>query len=173
VATIALGLGANAAIFSMVDGVLLKSAGYPEPERIVRVWEKHPQGSRNVISPANYLDWSRQSKSFEAIAANTAGSLSYTGSGEPRSLTVGFVSAPYSESSASRRRWPHLRGRRRSARRPEGGGAHPSPVDELFAGDRGAVGRTMLLNGEPYTVIGVLRGPATSTGGGTTSGSRW
>jgi len=70
VATIALGLGANAAIFSMVDGVLIKSAGYPEPERIVRLWEKHPHaGERNVISPANYLDWSRQSKSLAAMAA--------------------------------------------------------------------------------------------------------
>ena len=44
VSTIALGLGANAAIFSLVDGVLLKSAGYPEPERLVRLWERHPQG---------------------------------------------------------------------------------------------------------------------------------
>ena len=159
VATIALGLGANAAIFSMVDGVLLKSAGYPEPERIVRVWEKHPQGSRNVISPANYLDWSRQSKSFEAIAANTAGSLSYTGSGEPRSLTVGFVSAPYFRVFGVQAALG-----RTFADDEDRPGAQKVVVlthrlwMNLFAGDRGAVGRTMLLNGEPYTVIGVLPG---------------
>jgi hypothetical protein len=57
VSTIALGLGANAAIFSMVDGVLLKGAGYPEPERIVRLWEKPPHRERNVLSAANYIDW--------------------------------------------------------------------------------------------------------------------
>ena len=56
--TIALGLGANAAIFSLVDGVLLKAFTYPEPERIVQLWEKPPRGLRNGISGANYIDWS-------------------------------------------------------------------------------------------------------------------
>jgi putative ABC transport system permease protein len=74
---------------------LLKGAGYPEPERIVRLWEKHPMGGRNVISAANYIDWTRQSKSFDAMAAATGGSMSYTGGGEPRSLRVGFVLASY------------------------------------------------------------------------------
>jgi putative ABC transport system permease protein len=55
VLTIALGLGANAAIFSLVDGVLLKSMGYPEPERIVQLWEKPPRGTRNGIAAANYI----------------------------------------------------------------------------------------------------------------------
>ncbi len=59
VLTIALGLGANAAIFSLVDGVLLKSTGYPEPERIVQLWEKPPRGTRNGIAAANYIDWAR------------------------------------------------------------------------------------------------------------------
>src|SRR6478752_7026113 len=79
VSTIALGLGANAAIFSLVDGVLLKSAGYPEPERIVELWEKPPHHTRNGLAAANYLDWSRQSQSFEAMAAKTGGTMSYTG----------------------------------------------------------------------------------------------
>src|SRR6185369_11642057 len=95
VLTIALGLGANAAIFSLVDGVLLKAAGYPEPERIVQLWEKPPGRMRNGISGANYVDWARQSQSFEAMAAQTGGSLSLTGHGEPRSLRARFVSAPY------------------------------------------------------------------------------
>src|SRR6266545_7514264 len=71
VLTIALGLGANAAIFSMVDGVLLKSLGYAEPERIVQLWEKPPGSMRNGIAAANYIDWAKQSTSFEAIAAQT------------------------------------------------------------------------------------------------------
>ena len=102
--TIALGLGANAAIFSLVDGVLLKSFSYPEPERIVQLWEKPPRGLRNGISAANYIDWTRQSQSFEAMAAQTGAAMSYaassaTGStgGEPRLLRVAVVSAPYFE----------------------------------------------------------------------------
>src|SRR6187431_2841768 len=81
VLTVALGLGANAAIFSLVDGVLLKSVGYPEPERIVQLWEKPPRGLRNGISGANYIDWSRQAQSFEAMAAQTGATMSYTASG--------------------------------------------------------------------------------------------
>ena len=79
VLTIALGLGANAAIFSLVDGVLLKSVGYPEPERIVQLWEKPPGGLRNGIAGANYIDWTRQSQSFEAMAAVSGATMSYTG----------------------------------------------------------------------------------------------
>ena len=77
VLTIALGLGANAAIFSLVDGVLLKSVGYPEPERIVLLWEKPPGGLRNGISAANYIDWAQQSRSFDAMAAVTGATMSY------------------------------------------------------------------------------------------------
>jgi hypothetical protein len=71
VATIAMCLGANAAIFSLVDGVLLKSVGYCEPERLVRLWERPPGGRRNGISAANYLDWAAESRSFQAMAAET------------------------------------------------------------------------------------------------------
>ena len=99
--TIALGLGANAAIFSLVDGVLLKSFGYPEPERIVQLWEKPPRGLRNGISAANYIDWAMQSQSFEAMAAQTGAGMSYAPSGgagstgsEPRLLRAAVVSAP-------------------------------------------------------------------------------
>src|SRR5260370_2455736 len=86
VLTIALGLGANAAIFSLVDGVLIKSSGYPEPERIVQLWEKPPKRQRNSIAAANYLDWSRQNQSVDAMAAETGGALSYSDGGQPRSL---------------------------------------------------------------------------------------
>src|SRR5450432_3362448 len=99
VVTVALGLGANAAIFSLVNGVLLKSSGYPEPERIVALWEKPPGYPRNAIAAANYIDWANQNQCFESIAAQTGGTMTYTGTypagGEPRSVRVGFVSASY------------------------------------------------------------------------------
>ena len=94
VSTIALGLGANAAIFSLVDGVLLKSAGYPEPERIVRLWEKEPHGHPTDFGGELYrLEPAKPS--FDAMAAKTGGAMSYTDGGAPQSLHVGFVSAPY------------------------------------------------------------------------------
>ena len=104
VLTIALALGANAAIFSLVDGVLLKSTGYPEPERIVQLWEKQPRGGPNSIAPANYIDWARQSKSFESMAAQSGATVSYSGGGAPRSLRAGMVSER--KINKAKRKWP-------------------------------------------------------------------
>jgi putative ABC transport system permease protein len=159
VMTIALGLGANAAIFSMVDGVLIKATGYPEPERIVQLWEKPPQYQRNSISGANYIDWSREAKSFDAMAAETGGAMSYTGNGEPRALKTGFVSAPYFDvfgvQAALGRTF--ARGEDQPASQKVVVLTHRIWMNS-FGGDAGIVGRSILLDGQPYTVIGVLPG---------------
>src|SRR5690348_11582728 len=63
--TLALGIGANTAIFSFVDGILLRPLPYPEADRIVRVMEKPPGFPRNGISTLNYLDWQRQNPVFD------------------------------------------------------------------------------------------------------------
>ena len=157
--TIALGLGANAAIFTLVDGVLIKGSGYPEPERIVLLWERPPQGLRNAISGANYLDWSRESRSFEAMAAQTGGAMSYSGGGEPRSLNTGYVSAPYFNVFGVQA----ALGRTFAAGEDQPGSPKVVVLTHriwmnLFGGDTGIVGRSILLNGEPHTVIGVLPG---------------
>ena len=161
--TIALGLGANAAIFSLVDGVLLKSLTYPEPERIVQLWEKPPRGQRNGISGANWVDWSRQSQSFEAMAAQTGAGLSFTpasgSTGEPRVLRAGVVSAPYFEVFGIK---PALG--RTFARDEDQAGREKVTVltnrlwRSQFGSDPALIGRDILLNGEPYTVIGVMPG---------------
>jgi putative ABC transport system permease protein len=162
VLTIALALGANAAIFSLVDGVLLKSAGYPEPERIVQIWEKPPGGGRNSIAPANYIDWTRQSASFDSMAAVSGAALSYLpgeSGGVPLSLRAGVVSAPYFDvfgvkAALGRTFAPDedQRGKQKVAIL-----THRMWMN-LMGGDRGIVGRSILLNGEPYNVIGVLPG---------------
>ncbi len=159
VLTIALGLGANAAIFSLVDGVLLKSSGYPEPERIVQLWEKPPRSMRNGISGANYRDWAQQSRSFQSIAAMTGDRLSYSGGREPRSLNAGIVSPPYFDVFGVK---PALG---RTFARGEDLSGHDKVVVvthrvwlNLLGGDVHAIGRALQLNGEPYTVIGVLPG---------------
>jgi putative ABC transport system permease protein len=163
--TIALCLGANAAIFTLVDGMLLKSVGYPEPERIVFIWEKPPDGGRNGVSGANYLDWAAQSQSFEAIAARSGGTMSYTGfagstsAGEPQSLRVGIVSPPFFDVFGTR-----TAAGRTFARDEDQPGKDKVTVlthrawTNLFGADPGVLNRDILLNGERYTVIGILPG---------------
>jgi putative ABC transport system permease protein len=157
VMTIALALGANAAIFSLVDGILLKPISYPEPERIVQLWEKPPRGLRNGIAPANYLDWVQQSRSFESMAALSGAGMSYTGGGEPKSLRASVVSAPYFEVFGIKA----VMGRTFAADEDQPGKdkvvvlSHRTWTNH-FGRDPGLIGRSIHLNGEPYTVIGVL-----------------
>ena len=164
--TIALGLGANAAIFSLVDGVLLKSMSYPEPERIVQLWERPPRGLRNGIAAANFIDWTKQSQSFDAMAAQTGAGMSYAASSatgstgdEPRLLRVALVSAPYFEVFGTRAAIGRTfaRGEDELGREKVAVIGHRLWVN-LFGADPLIVGREILLNGDPYTVIGILPG---------------
>jgi putative ABC transport system permease protein len=94
--TLALGIGANTAVFSFVNGVLLKPLPYRDPHSIVLVWEKPPGGYRNGISTLNFLDWKSQNTVFGPMAAvRFGGSATLTGAGEPVELAASSVSAPY------------------------------------------------------------------------------
>jgi putative ABC transport system permease protein len=98
VIALALGIGANTAIFSVINGVLLRSLAYAEPERIVMLWEKSLTGGnqQNVISPANFLDWEKQSSSFEHMAAVWDLRANLTGgTGEPEEIKAQFVSVGF------------------------------------------------------------------------------
>ena len=92
--TLALGIGANAAIFSVVDAVLLRSLPYPEPDRLVMVWEKRIKEHvlDNPVSPADFLDWRKQNDVFKNMAALADTSTSVTGDGEPVVVEAGAVS---------------------------------------------------------------------------------
>src|ERR1039458_10190005 len=94
--TLALGIGANTAIFSFVNGVLLKPLPYRDPHGIVMVWEKPPGGDRNGISTLNFLDWKNRNTVFEHMAAIDFGvSVTLTGSGQPEQIQGVRVSASY------------------------------------------------------------------------------
>ena len=81
VLTLALGIGANTAIFSVVNAVLLNPLPYREPDRLVALWENVPGHGRWRTSPANFFDWKKQNTVFEDVAAFGASTLTMTGDG--------------------------------------------------------------------------------------------
>ena len=155
--TLALGIGANSAIFSFVDGVLLKPLPYPEPDRIVLLWEKPPGGGNNVISALNFLDWKSQSDAFVFMAAATGGSMTLTGHGDPQQLRAGRVSAGYFDTFGVK---PAL-GRAFATDEDQPGNDHVVVLSHRlwateFGADPALVGRPIRLDNQPFTVIGVL-----------------
>ena len=157
--TLALGIGANTAIFSAVDAVLLRPLPYPEADQLVKVWEKRQREGvlNNVVAPADFIDWSRMNGAFEAMAAVAAATVDLTGSGEPVRLMAAAVSTPFFDVL----RVSPVIGR---GFRPEEGkvGQHRVVVlnhglwGRRFGSDPSIVGQKIVLNGIPHDVIGVL-----------------
>ncbi len=156
-ATIAIGIGANAAIFSIVDGVLLKPSPFKEIDRMVQVLEKPPGGGRNGISTLNYLDWERQNTVFEFIAAQRWGTVSLTGVETPVQVACEQVRVHFFDVFQG---VPRI-GRTFAKGEDEVGRDHVAIIGNSFwvsqfGSDPGVLGRTMILDGEPYTIIGVM-----------------
>ena len=157
--TLALGIGANTAIFSAVDAVLLRPLPYPDSHQLVKVWEKRQREGvlNNVVAPADFLDWSKMSGAFEAMAAYTPITVDLTGSGEPVRLFAGGVSTPFFDIL----RVAPVLGR---SFRPEEGkvGQHRVVVlnhglwERRFGSNPSIVGQKIVLNGIAHDVIGVL-----------------
>jgi predicted permease len=161
VTTLALGIGATAAIFSFVNAVLLKPLPYPHPEQIVSVGEKLPDGFSNPISTLNFLDWERQNRCFEYLAALAFDKVTLTGSDRPQEVKVHRVSASYFKVLGVS---PAL-GRTFAASENEPGNDLEVVLSNRiwrsqFVGDSQIIGRKITLDGRNYTIIGVL--PANS-----------
>ncbi|MBV9504336.1 MAG: ABC transporter permease [Acidobacteriia bacterium] len=155
--TLAIGIGSNTAIFSFVDAALLKPLPYADADRIVRVLEKRPDGGPNGISTLNFLDWQRDGTVFESLAAQTGGAVTLTGLGEPVQLRGARVSAHYFDVFGVK---PAL-GRAFAEGEDQLGKDHVVVLSHVlwqsqFGGDPGLLGRSIRLDGEPYTVIGIL-----------------
>jgi putative ABC transport system permease protein len=157
VLTLALGIGANTAIFSFVDGILLKPLPYPDADRIVRVLEKPPGFPRNGISTLNFLDWQKQNTVFDFMAAQTGGSMTLSGTNEPVLLHCGRVSAQYFDIFGIKA----ALGRTFLPEEDQLGKDHVVLLSYIlwqnrFGGDRSILNRTILLDKEPYQVVGIL-----------------
>jgi putative ABC transport system permease protein len=158
VLTLALGIGANAAMFSVVDGALLRPLPYDHPEQIVSMDEQSPDGTLNGgVSTANFLDWRAGSTSFAAMAAVRRINMTLVGRGEPLILSGERVSASYFDVWGTQ---PAI-GRTFELGEEVPGKDHVVVLSHRlwvtqFGADRSLVGRTLTLNSEPYTVIGVM-----------------
>lgn len=162
VVTLAIGIGANTAIFSVIYGVLLRPLPFNEPDRLVQIWHTPPQSSfpgmkTFSVSAANYLDWKAQSRSFENMAISSYSGLNLTGNGEPQPLRGLRVSPEFfSVLQAS----PML-GRTIAAGEDQPGREHVIVLSHglwtaKFGADPSLVGRNVTLDETPYTVIGVM-----------------
>ena len=157
VGLLALGIGANTAMFSIVDAVLLKPLPFPEPERMVRVWETLPNLSPNTTTTLTFLDWKRQGALFEALAAERR-TRATVGTGEDLARFRGkLVSADYFGVFGVR---PRI-GRTFGPGEDQAGAARVVVLSysfwqARFAGDPDVLKRDVALDGEPHRIIGVL-----------------
>ena len=155
--TLALGIGACTAIFSVVNAVLLKPLDYPEPSRLVAIRETQlPQFPEFSVAPPNFLDWEKQAKSFEPLAAYTSTSLNLTGEGEPQRLAGMKATAHYFKVYGIQ----PARGRMFLPAEDALGKNHVVVLSYAFwqralGGAEDVVGRPLQLNGEPHTVVGI------------------
>jgi putative ABC transport system permease protein len=157
VITLALGIGANTAIFSLVETLLLRPLPYHEPDRLVLLSDKGRAGERNYISYPNFSDWRERARSFEGMASIRNQTLNLTGVESPVSLRGRTVDWNFFHLLGVQ---PQL-GRLFLADDDRRGAARTALLsDKLwkdqFGGDRGVLGSKIMLDGEQYQVIGVL-----------------
>jgi predicted permease len=157
IGVLALGIGANVAMFSVVDAVLLKPLPFPEPDRIVRVWDAPRPGVVNSTSAPDFVDWKRLATVFEALSAEQPISAALTGKGEPARLSGKAVTAEYFQVFATSARLG-----RTFIPEEDRPGAAPVIVlsyaawQNSFGGDPDILNRRPILDGVAHQVIGVL-----------------
>ena len=157
VITLALGIGATTAIFSMVDAVLLRPLPYPESSRLMLLHESSEEVPDMSISMANFNDWRAQNTAFENLGAYQGGDVVMSGRGEPQRLQMRRVTASLFPTLGVQ---PIL-GRNMLPEEDKVGGERVVLLGEgfwqrQFGGDIKIVGQTLVLDNEPYTIVGVI-----------------
>ena len=159
VLTLAVGIATNTAIFSIVNGVLLRALPYQHDDRIVTVWQTAPKRGveREETSPADFFDWQEQSQSFEEFGMAEPWGHLLTGEAEPEALRSWVVSPGFFEALGAR---PFL-GRTFLPEEYQPGGSAVVVVgykwwQSHFGGDRNLIGRKLTFNNQPTTVVGIM-----------------
>jgi putative ABC transport system permease protein len=158
VVTLAVGIGASTAIFSVVNGVLLRPLPYPEPDRLVTLRESNStKQPDSQVSPANFLEWQRQNTVFASLAAYRSVSYNLTGDGNPERLLAGRVSPGLFTMLGTQ---PIL-GRDFLSEEDQVGREKVVLISHglwqrRFGSDANIVSKTIKLNGENYTIVGVM-----------------
>lgn len=157
VLTLALGIGANTVLFSVVNGVLLHPLPYPQPERLVALYSRTAASPWWSISYPNFLDWVRDNKSFSGLAGYREDDFSLTGTGEPERVTADMVSASFFPLLGVQ---PRI-GRSFLPEEDQVGAAHVVMISgglwkRKFGSEPGAVGKSLTLDGKAYTIVGVV-----------------
>jgi hypothetical protein len=155
--TLALGIGASTAIFSIVNGILLKPLPFPEPARLMWINELNPAGVAMSVSWPNYLDWKARAHSFEMLAASRHAAFTWTGTAQSQRLDGRRVTAEF-----FRVLGVAVAAGRPFAARDDAAGAEPVAIvshqfwRRQLAGDPATIGRALTLDGRAFTIVGIL-----------------
>ena len=156
VAVLAVGIGVNSAMFSLVDAALVRSLPFAQSDRLVMLWERSPRFAHNRVSPLNFLDWSEQQQAFASVAAISGGGRTLTGSGEAVRIPGQAVTWQFfdvlgirpiagvtftADDTAARRSLVVISERLWKTR---------------FGGDFSIIGRAIILDDQPYTIVGIV-----------------
>jgi putative ABC transport system permease protein len=157
VLTLALGIGANTAIFSVVNAVVLRPLPYPRSDRLMWIAESIPLLEAKVVEGRDYVDWNEQSQTLDQIAACGASDFNFAGRGVPAHVRGAFVSASFFAMLGTE---PNL-GRGFTAEEDKPGGAKVAILmhsfwQQYFGSDPHVLGQTATLDATPYTIIGVM-----------------
>src|SRR5580765_3148573 len=157
VAALALGIGANTAIFSIVNAVMLKPLPFPQSDRLVVFQETSPQGAFSAGSPAKFQFWREQASVVKDVTAYRSNVVNFTGGGLPEQLRAEQVSSSYFTLFGA----PIMRGRAFTADEDRPGGRKAALLSyafwmRRFGGDEKVLGGTLSLSGDPYIIVGIV-----------------
>jgi putative ABC transport system permease protein len=159
VLTLGLGIGATTAIFSVVNAVLLRPLPWPQADRLVLIWGTRGPVRQNGVVYLDYLDWQKESRSFDALGVIRGQSVNLTGGDQPERVTGSFVTADVFRMLGA----TPAQGRLFTAQETEVATKQPVAVitDDFWRNHFGAradmIGRTLVLNGVPFTVVGITQ----------------
>ena len=157
IGSLALGIGANTAIFTVLNGSVLRPLPYADPGNLMVVWETRADNPKRAVAPANFLDWRRETTAFSGLAAFDDFTATLTGVGEAQRIHAVSASGNFFEVLG-------VQAQIGRALRADDDRADAAKVavltdglwHQLFGGSADALGKTMILNGMPHTIVGVL-----------------